>query len=424
MKLPNKLFQFWNEEVCEVVAIICCLFMIAGLFFSRALLSMSMLVMFFNALHPASIKQNFLMWKRDAFSLLCLAFFGAYLFSGLWSNNTNFWLSATLNKLPFVVLPFAFISVPLKKEKVQRILIMGLALMQMIVIVYSIFRISSNWSYYVQGYNFSRPIPTTKYNDHIRFSLSLVLSVFLMIYLIIEEHRNGLSSLLKWLLIATIIVFVAYIHILAAKTGIVCLYLAALMFVISKIGRTHKLLAFCLILGIAGLPLLGYKFVPTFKMKVGYVLYEISETKNNHHYDYTLSDAGRMITYEIGGNEILKHPMTGVGAGDVMDVMNEGYEKSYPEVNIDQRFGPINQFMFTALSVGIPLTFILLALCLTPLFLKVKSKIYLLIASIILFISLMVESPLELQFGVFTYLFFILIWIGMLRQQPLAKNKL
>ena len=418
MKNNGQLFRIWNEEVHEKTAVICCIFMIAGLFFSRALLSLSMFLMFVNALHPVYIAGYWKHWKNNAFSMLCLAFFGAYLVSGLWSTNFNFWWAATVNKLPFVILPFAFYSIPLYKDKVQKIFIISLALMQLIVIGYSVFLLSQNWHYYLTGYSISRPLPTTKYNDHIRFSLSLVLSVFLILYLLMEQGKKKLSLAAQAGLAAIIVVFVIYIHLLAAKTGVLCLYIGALLFVITRIGRKHKLAAVLLTLLIACLPVLGYYFVPTFQSKVGYVQYEYFKTKNDGHYDYTLSDAGRMITYELGAKAISEHPIAGVGAGDIMDKMTEGYNQFYPEVKTNQRFGPINQFMFTALSVGIPLMLTLIGLLCAPLFLKANNKIYLSITIIILFISLMVEYPLELQFGVFTYLFYILLWMGILLPKP------
>jgi len=411
------LLKKWNEDVHEKIGIICCLLMIAGLFFSRALLSLSMFVMFVNALHPLYVKQYWNSWRKNPFSVLCLAFFLSYFISGLWSSDISYWLKATINKLPFVILPFAFLSIPFHKEKVQRMVIFSLTGMQLLLIGYSLTELALHWDYYMKGYEFSRPIPTTKYNDHIRFSLSLVLSFFLILYLLLEKKKEALTLSAKWILITVLCIFFIYIHILAAKTGILCLYLGMLVFVIFKAGRKSKLLALLLTLIIVSLPFLGYLFIPTFKTKIDYVRYEQQKTKDEQHYDYTLSDAGRMITYDIGGKAIKAHPVAGVGAGDIMDEMREGYRKYYPEVSADQQFGPINQFLFTALSTGIPLCFLLLAMSAAPFFLKADNRIYLSITALVLFISLMVEAPLELQFGVFTYLFFLLTWINILKKQ-------
>jgi O-antigen ligase len=415
MKPTTNLLNKWNY-IHEKIGIICCLLMIAGLFFSRALLSLSMFVMFVNALHPRFLKQYWNEWSRNVFSILCTAFFFSYFISGLWSADSSYWLKATINKLPFVILPFAFLSIPLHKEKVQRLIIFSLAAMQLLLIGYSLVELALHWDYYMKGYHFSRPIPTTKYNDHIRFSLSLVLSFFIIMYLLLEKKKELINKTAKWILTAILCIFFIYIHILAAKSGILCLYLGMFVFVIFRIGRKNKLLALFLTLVIASLPFLGYIFVPTFKTKIDYVRYEQQKTKEDKHYDYTLSDAGRMITYDIGTKAIKEHPALGVGAGDLMDEMREGYGKYYPEVTEEQQFGPINQFLFTALSVGIPLSLILLAMCIAPFLLKVNDRIYLIVTALALFISLMVEAPLELQFGVFTYLFFILTWISILKK--------
>lgn len=421
MKSTDKLIKLWNDDVHEKASIFCCLLMIAGLFFSRALLSFSMFVMLLNALHPRFVGQYWIQWRTNLFSMLCLGFFLTYFISGLWSSDLSYWLKATINKLPFVILPFAFLSIPVHKEKTRNIVIFGLIFMQLLLIGYSLTQLALHWDIYIKGYQFSKPIPTTKYNDHIRFSISLVLSIFMIFYLLFE--KNTIKKGTRYIMTAVVVLFIIYIHILAAKSGLVCLYLGLLIFGIFKIGRKNKVLGLLAAVFIIALPFLGYLFVPTFKAKIDYVGYEVNRTKETRRYDYTLSDAGRMITYEIGSKSIKEHPFLGVGAGDLMEEMRKGYKSDYPEITGDQQFGPINQFMFTALSVGIPLTLLLLAMCVTPFFMKVNNRIYLIVTSIALSVSLMVEAPLELQFGVFTYLFFMIIWINILKKQTNLQPK-
>jgi O-antigen ligase len=417
MKQPFTFFTFWNKDTRDRLSILCCLGMVVGLMFSRALLSLSMFIMFLNALNPHEIRENFNAWKKNLFAVLSFCFFFTYLISGLWSSNHDFWQAAVTNKLPFAVLPFAFLSAPLYKTKYQRILIIGIAVVQIIVVLSSLFQLGMHTEYYLDGYNFSRPIPTTKYGDHIRFSLSLVLSSVMFCYVLFEKKTAPLPRWMKIFLICSVILFVLYVHILAAKTGLICLYLSALLFITYHVGKRHKMLALGLALLVIALPFVAYEVIPTFKTKIDYVFYEIAKSTQDKHYDYTLSDAGRMITYDIGSKAIAAHPWTGVGAGDVMDEMKAGYAGFYPEVSADQQYGPINQFMFTALCVGIPLTLILLLMAFAPLFAQVTNRIYLSITVWVMLISIMVESMLEVQFGVFTYLFFIMFWMSALRKK-------
>lgn len=414
MKQNGKLFIYWNEHSQGWIAVCCCLAMVAGLFFSRALLSVSMILMLLNAFHPGNIRDNFQAWYKNAFSWLGFAFFGVYLLSGLWSSDTDFWWASTINKLPFVILPFAFLSVPLHKIKYQRIIIIGIAVMQLLVILYSLLQLGLHTEFYMRGYHVSRPLPTTKYDDHIRFSLSLVLSIQMFCYLLFEQQKATLTKAIKIFLIACILLFVVYLHILAAKTGLICLYLSTIVFIFYKVYGKSKIKAVVLALCVAAIPVVAYNIIPTFKTKVDYVFYEFNKSKQDKKYDYTLSDAGRMITYDIGLKAIEKYPFTGTGAGDIMHEMRAGYQQYYPEVASSEQYGPTNQFMFTALSVGIPLCLVLVAMILYPFFAR-RKNVYLVITGMVMLVSMMVEAMLELQFGVFTYLFFILFWIAAIK---------
>ncbi|PSK93990.1 O-antigen ligase family protein [Taibaiella chishuiensis] len=411
-----------GEKAYEWIACICCLGMIAGLFFSRAILSLSMFIMLLNALQPARVRDNWQIWKQNRFALFAALFFGTYLVSGLWSGDKDFWWAATLNKLPFLVLPFAFTSAPLHKEYYRRVVITGIVLMQLGVVTYSLACLALNPDYYLSGYSFSNPLPTTKYNDHIRFSLSLVLSLLMCFFLLFEKQERPLPRWLRYLLSGCCLLFIGYLHILAAKTGLVCLYFLLAAYIIVKLYKRHKLLTFTFIALLALVPVVSYFTVNTFQTKVKYVLYEIEKSKREQRYDYTLSDAGRMITYDIGAKALAAHPLAGTGAGDLMHVMREGYAAYYPEVSADQQYGPINQFMYTALSVGIPLSLILCAMVFAPLFVAVPGRLYLIITTLLLWIAIMVEAMLEVQFGVFTYLFFVLFWLSALANKPIQPK--
>lgn len=424
MNRTNNQFIVRQETVYEWIACICCLGMIAGLFFSRALLSLSMFLMFLNALFPGKAKESWQAWKQDKFSIFSMLFFGTYLVSGLWSEDKDFWLAAALNKLPFLILPFAFATAPLYKEKFQRTVITGIVLMQLLVVGYSLVQLLLNTDFYLSGYSFSNPLPTTKYNDHIRFSLSLVLSLLLSFFLLFEKQETPLPKILRIFLGCCALLFIGYLHILAAKTGLVCLYFMLACYIIIKLYKHHKLLTFVFIGALALIPVVSYFTVSTFRTKIKYVVYEFEKSKQEKKYDYTLSDAGRMITYDIGAKALKEHPLTGTGAGDLMTVMREGYARDYPEVSADQQYGPINQFMYTALAVGIPFTLLLCGMVFAPLFVVVRHRLYLVITTLVLWIAIMVEAMLEVQFGVFTYLFFVLFWLAALKKQDLKQDNL
>ncbi len=277
----NKFNHQWTSRqgAFEWIACICCLGMVAGLFFSRALLSFFMFLMVLNALFPGNARESWKAWRQHKFSLFALLFFGSYLISGLWSEDKDFWFAATLNKIPFLILPFAFASAPLYKEKFQRIIITGIVVMQLLIVANSLTRLVLNPEFFLSGYSFSSPLPTTKYNDHIRFSLSLVLSLLMSFFLLFEKQELPLPRILRIFLGICCLLFAGYLHILAAKTGLICLYVMLGCYIIIKLYRHHKLLTFAFITLLAIIPVVSYFTVSTFRTKVHYVLYEIEKSK-------------------------------------------------------------------------------------------------------------------------------------------------
>lgn len=402
--------------------VVWCCGMFVGMVFSRALLSFCMFALFATSLYGPFLKENFKRWSGHPFSWCSLAFWVSYLVSGMWSEDKSTWLASVINKVPFAIMPFAVLAVPFHITRYRRAFIGFVYALLASIVVYSLIRYGFNRQFYLEGYHMSVSLPTTKYNDHIRFSLSLVMAIVMGAYLIVERDARPMKKIWKSVLVVCSMLFLVYLHMLAAKTGIVCFYLLAIVYSVVRLARYNKVLAFVFAMLWAGLPFLAYRLVPTFRTKVDYVGYEIHSVRHSGHFDYTLSDAGRMITYYIGYDYIKKHPLLGSGAGDLMREMRKGYEGHYPDVPTEQQYGPTNQFMYTAMAIGIPLSLALLAMVSSSFFLKSPHRIYLVMTSLAMSLSLMVEAMLELQFGVFVYLFFILFWMSALgRKEPLPR---
>lgn len=402
----------------EWVQLVACVGMMGGMFFSRALLSFFMLLVFCTALLPAQLQHNFNRWRNSKFALFSLSFFLIYLVSGLWSLNMDAWLADVTVKIPFAFLPFGMLALPLNKPRFRTYSVIGIIVLQMIVVGYSLTMFYMDTAHYTEGYHRSVSLPTTKYNDHIRFSISLVMSIVMILYMLFDERSTIVKPALKRILAFTGLLFAVYLHLLAAKAGVLCFYVVLLVFFVVKAAGRSRLLALFAGLALCALPLAAYWSVPTFRTKVDYVFYEISKTNSDGRYDYTLSDAGRMITYEIGLKYIAQHPWGGAGAGDLMDEMRKGYQQYYPEVPVTQQYGPTNQFLFTAFSVGIPLSLFLVAMVISMFTARVQNRLYLFITGLVMLIGMMPEAMLELQFGVFTYLFYILFWISAFGKKP------
>ena len=231
------------------------------------------------------------------------------------------------------------------------------------------------------------------------------------LFLLFEPQEQPLSGKLKFLLYGICSLFFIYLHILAAKTGIMALYLMLFLYALLKIAAKNKWMGIAALVILPVLGLVAFAIVPTFRTKIAYVEREIDQYKRDGRFDYNFSDNGRMITYEIALHIIGQQPLTGTGTGDLMKEMKAGYSSFYPEVPEKNRLVPHNQFLYTATATGIPFTLILVCMVFSPIFTRRNNrKMYATITAFVMFAALMVEAMLEVQFGVFIYLFFTLLW--------------
>jgi len=404
--------RIWTKQAQQWIAALCCIALFAGFVASRALVSIGMIVMVANALHPAVLKDAWAGWRRNVYGLFCLLFCCTYLISGLWSSNHADWENFTTMKLPFALLPFAFASVPFHKRKFLLMICISIGAILGIAVLYSIGSFLLNSDQYIDGYAVSHTIPTTIYGDHIRFSQSLALYVLICFYFLFEKNSYVLSRGLRVLFAVFALLFSGYLHLLAAKTGLLCLYIVGGVYALVKLYRIRKLYAAGLLVALPLFFYLAYLTVPTFQKKINYVGEEIALVQQGKG-DYNYSDIGRIISYRVCATNIAESPVWGVGAGDVRDVMAEGYRKHFPTVPEENMLIPHNQYLFTILAVGILLSSALVAMTLSPLFIRVRnSRVFLMITTLCMLSALMVEASLEIQFGVLIYLFFTLFWLN------------
>ncbi|HTO14606.1 MAG TPA: O-antigen ligase family protein [Edaphocola sp.] len=382
--------------------------LIIGYLGSRALLSIATGLIFINAFWPANfalIKKRFTSNKFGIFSII---YFLICLISYFWSENKSTWLSEVLLQLPFLMLPIGFCSIPLEHKKFRKVLFLFAAIATVIAVLISLGIYFKDYETYIHGYAYSKPFPSTTSGDHIRYSLWLAFLVLLGAYHLYFEADFQNNKKLKTFTWLSILLFTIYIHLLAAKTGLLGLYIiliALTYYFYSKkyksiFAKTIPLLGFIMIFGIM------YKAVPTFNLKVNYVIYELNILKNNGELNYNLSDHGRLISLKVGTKMLQEAPILGTGIGDVLDVMKKGYEQSYPDVPEALRFMPFNQYLLNFLAYGWLLGLPLIFLSTSSFFDKQKrGQFFVNLGTVVFILIFMFEGSLQRQTGIFQYLF-------------------
>lgn len=402
------------------IAVFLALVMVASFMGSRAILSMSMMLFGLNALRDVHPRR----WLQERWWLLGLVWVGLYAVSWFWSENKHEWGVYTQVKLPFLLLPLAFAFLPAFSARQLRAFTLGQSLFTFLGICFSMSFLLRDPGYYIYGYGYSHILPTPVYNDHISFSIFVALVIaWNIFYLPYLQDR-----LAKWLSGIAAVLFFVYLHVLSAKTGLVGIYIFLACWGLYTASRKRPVAGLLICTSIIAAMLLAYRFMPTFNARVKYIMYSYVQYRQGDETG-NYGDIGRILSYRIGSRLIAAHPLAGVGAGDILDDMKKGYDRWYPQVPDEQRLIPHNQFMVIALAAGIPALFFFLWWILAPFRLVKKNRtgFYFVVIWIMLQVPQMVDPSLEIQFGVFVYLFFLLLMRHFLRhpeQASVITNKI
>jgi hypothetical protein len=374
--------------------------MIAGFMVSRSVMSLAMMVLGVRSLlgiHPRR-------WFESKWWLLGLLWIGAYALSYFWSDNTTYWAERFQVKLAFLLLPLGFTFLPKFSIKQLQVFCIGAGLILFCGAGYSLSFFINDWYNYYYNYGKAGMLPVPS-GDYIRFSLMIALYVIWCIY--IWPHFKGRG--MRWFIVIMCLLLVAYLHILAARSGLIALYIFLLGWAMyAGIKRSKWIGIGATVFMIVAL-YLAATFVPTLQQRVGYFKYTIIQFREGH-LTGIYSDMGRLMSYNIALQEIQKEPLKGVGAGDLFKTMEDGYHRLYPQDTGGRILVPHNQPLTVALACGIPAAIIFLWWAFAPLALVKRNRegFFFLIVWIISFMQLMIEPALEVQLGVFVYLFFLL----------------
>jgi len=400
----NKLLS--KANIAFFIAL-CTLF---GLFSARAVNSLGMFAFGVVALWGVHPKK----WFKDTWWILGVLWVGYYAVSYFWSANNGNWHERIETKLPFLILPLAFTFLPALSKKQLRLYTVFAAILLWAGIIYTAIIYFHDPIYYQKQYSYSNILPVLMGNDHICFSITVTLYI---IWSISFWQQLG-SKILKWFIGISIAALVIYLHFLSAKTGLFALYLFFLAWGIYIAMKKNKTLGIGILAGGALFVFIAFTYIPTFKLRTMYVFNTYREYKSGN-VSVDFSDMGRMVSYDIATKLIKEHPLAGVGAGDILDEMKKGYDRWYPQVRDEQRLFPHNQFLTVGLGCGIPAMLLFAVWAFFPLFKfsHGKNGFFFFCSWLALMVPLMVEPFLEIQYGVFVYLFFLL-W-----QRQLVINK-
>jgi O-antigen ligase len=394
-----------DRQALSLSAIIC---IMLGLYFSPAAMSIGMIALLANALLNERVGVFWRRWRRHPALLGLTGIFFIYLVSGWNSSDTAWWLDRLRMKLPFLILPFAILSIPRFDAKVYYRLLYGFFWLTALLCVYSLTRYALEYAAITEQYREGRIMPTPVM--HIRFSLLVAYAVAAG-WVLFEERFYLRWYRERYALLAGAIFMAAYLHILAVRSGLLGLYAVLVYFLLRAAWRSRRywrLLGASILLVASAYA--AYRFLPTLKNKVDYSLYNWRLFQGKQRLP-EYSDIYRLGSIEAGWDAAKRHFWTGVGVGDIKRVCDEYYATHYPTLT-GLGLMPHNQYLFAFAAAGI---FGMMYLCWATFYPLCYRRAYRqpLIVSfhLILLLSFMVEHTIETQLGTAIYCLFVLLGI-------------
>ncbi len=391
----------------------------AEFFMSISMIGLLLLAVFRQKEGKIGIREGFLINCRRAFTqpawwAIAIPFLLVVLSAPYSTQDTGYLLERLRIKLPFIILPLAFVSIPSLPRRGY------LNILYLFFILASITAIGVTVNY---GMNFQmvnemigkgQPMPTP--TNHIRYSLMIAYAIIIGFILTIEKHRFRFNWE-KFLVPGMTSFLLIFIHILSVRSGLAIFYLTCTLLLIRYIILSKNfLVGLGLTVLVTAIPFTAYHTIPSLKTKIAYMYYDYLQNKEGKGRGY--SDSERLLSLQLASELIRENPVFGVGAGDIRHVMHEKYEKEIPDIRNHEKKMPHNQFVSVFLGTGVLGGILFVVFCLLPLFWKKNHRepLFLSFVLIVLF-SFLVENTIENALGVALTLFFLLLGMKYLEHE-------
>jgi O-antigen ligase len=351
--------------------------------------------------------------KKENF--LLTLFYLAHIPTLIWSENIDVAFSDLEIKLSMLVLPLVILSEPTKffnryKLQLFQRFIEGAVIAILFLLSFAAYRYFQTFNEDVFFYrNFSVHLHPSYLSLYINFALLLV------VHKVLKERSSSL-----FVNVILFLLFVVCILLLLSKTGIISFLTVFVLGVIlftNSFKLSLKILSFALVISLIG----SHFFAP---QTIVNRFTDLQNTISNNQIDNqtTSSTSVRVLVWQTAGKVIKEHPLIGVGIGDVKSTLTAKYEEEGKGFALATKLNAHNQFLQTAVAMGIVGFLILAAILILSGILAFKNKNWLLVLFLLMnFINFLTESILERQAGVIFFSFFLSVFLV---SKDVSDNKL
>jgi len=378
LNLPNLLF----------------IVMLGGLFFSRAILSLSQVTwaiwicidIFKNGRRTNSL----LTWSGW---VLVIGLLGCWQAPFTWSHFDYL--------LTLLMYPIAFHVCSRVSYQTLQKWIVYCSIAAGVGIVYALVQYSQTSAQWQQAYGLGKSLPTFMDTDHVRFGIFL--SGTAMLVLLLTKFTTQ-TRIFIYLLLVFSIAFMAVRTAWVATTIIAICFLIFLSLSKRKPKQLLKIGLLCMVLGT--MVVAAYQLFPTVQQKWAYTQYDWQQyTGDTSNMRY--SDGARRIINTIAYKEITEKGAANKGWAGIAPTLQQSFEQAFPQTRATFRW-PFNQWLFWWMGAGLLGMLLFTCWLLYPLFRGIQKKQWTPVAwTLAIAATCLVESTLSLQYGVWMH-----AWIG------------
>jgi hypothetical protein len=229
--------------------------------------------------------------------------------------------------------------------------------------------------------------------------------------------KNSKSRDEKIALGALSVFFIVFLHILSARTGLISLYVILFVgafFLLLAAAKTKWTIIICLASVL--MPLVAWLTVPTFQNRIRYFIYDLSYIRAETYLPGA-NDGNRLLSIKAGWDILNENP-GGVGSGDVLKETYHWYDEHIHGMLETDKIYPSSEWMMYGVSAGWA-GFILFTLIMAlPFFISTgRGRFFWICLNLVSALSFLFDIGLEVQFGVFLYIFVLLWWWKWLQQK-------
>ncbi len=338
----------WTERLGLFGFLLC----MAGLPLSPAMLSIGTVAMIIPAFFSYPLKEQFRRFYQDKEAFLLSLIFIVQLLSFFWTTDTGKFVEHLRIKAPLF---FGLFSLAVLGPFDRKWLKIGLMLFVVTVLVTGTFS-AVDYLLHREQYDLeikvSKPLPIFFEINHIYFSLLLAFSIFISFWFyrqkpfLFHKYERYL-----WLFIA--VVNTAYIHIIAARTGLIAFYVALFIMGTFYFFRQKKyLLGVLILVGCVCTPFFGYEYIPSLKQRVENTQMDINSYFSGEDPNH-LSLGMRFESWKAAWGLFKTQPVTGVSMADLPQEMAKQYVRDGSLLCENNFLLPHNEFIQIGVGLGL-----------------------------------------------------------------------